>query len=115
MSIKEHESLLSLFSVIISSVSALAAATALYITSKQLSLMDKERVTPYRVTLYNQRLEGIRLSLDAIARFEDKMFCFQLANTLHSDQTYSNKAYMEKIRQCNQEIVDSLRNLDELR
>jgi hypothetical protein len=99
---KEHESLLLLVSATISSISMIMAAAAVYYTSRQVSLMYNEQLTPYKAALYNQRLEGYRQSLEAIAKFENSAICFKSIYLIEKNPVYQNEEFMNRLRECNE-------------
>ena len=109
---KSYESILILISVSISSVTAIAAMIALYLTSRQVALVEEERSTPYKVALYNQKLDGIRQSLDAIASFQYRAICHLSIRKYEPNQIYGNPNFMNSLRDCDKTLKSSAIQLD---
>ena len=104
--VEGQEPLILLISVVVSSISTVFSAAALYFTATQVRLLDNERLTPYKVALFNQRLDGVRQSFDAIAEFENKALCYESTERMVMTGDLIKRADLDKLLSCSK-AVDS--------
>jgi hypothetical protein len=73
--LSRYEPLVLVVSAVLSSIGIIAAAASTWIAWRQVELMSNERLTPFRVAMYQRQLDARSDLLDSMTRFEDAILC----------------------------------------